>query len=170
MAWTAALTETGEAMHPTPCLRLRQRGFTMFELMVVLALIGLLLSIAVPQYIDALERGREQALAHNVAQLRKAIDQFYADRGSYPDRLEELVERRYLRALPENPFTQAVDWSTVSPPSGAKGGVYDIVDPVVPRRATAPRDDAAPGQAASPAQPGPAAPAAPAANTGRAAP
>ena len=128
MAWTAALTETGEAMHPIPCLRLRQRGFTMVELMVVLALIGLLLSIAVPQYIDALERGREQALAHNVAQLRKAIDQFYADRGSYPDRLEELVERRYLRALPENPFTQAVDWSTVSPPSGAKGGVYDIVD------------------------------------------
>ncbi len=140
MAWTAALTETGEAMHPTP--RLRHRGFTMVELMVVLALIGLLLSIAVPQYIDALERGREQALAHNVAQLRKAIDQFYADRGSYPDRLEELVERRYLRALPENPFTQLVDWATVSPPSGAKGGVYDIVEPVVPRRATPPGDGA----------------------------
>jgi general secretion pathway protein G len=133
----------------------------MVELMVVLALIGLLLSIAVPQYIDALERGREQALAHNVAQLRKAIDQFFADRGSYPDRLEELVERRYLRALPENPFTQTTDWTPISPPNGAKGSVYDIVEPVVPRRATAPRDDAGPDQPGQPA---------PAGTTGRAAP
>jgi general secretion pathway protein G len=125
----------------------RTHGFTMIELMVVLAMIGLLLSIAVPQYIDALERGREQALAHNVAQLRKAIDQFYADRGSYPSRLDDLVERRYLRALPENPFTQAVDWETVSPPAGANGGVYDIVEPVVPRRAAVPREDAAASQA-----------------------
>jgi general secretion pathway protein G len=129
-------------MHFISRLAPRSRGFTMIELMVVLAMIGLLLSIAVPQYIDALERGREQALAHNVAALRKAIDQFYADRGSYPDRLEELVERRYLRALPENPFTQAVDWNTISPPSGAKGAIYDIVDPVVPHRAVAPPGDA----------------------------
>ena len=76
----------------------------MVELMVVLAIIGLLLSIAVPRYLDSLERGREQVLTHNLAQLREALDKFHGDRGAYPDRLDELVERRYLRAIPLNPF------------------------------------------------------------------
>ncbi|WP_201495079.1 type II secretion system protein [Rubrivivax sp. A210] len=111
----------------TSCKRRRRaRGFTMIELVVVLAVLGLLLSIAVPRYLDSLERGREQVLAHNLAQLREAIDRHYGDRGAYPDRLEDLVERRYLRALPVNPYTMAADWRTVAPPRGRKGQVYDV--------------------------------------------
>ena len=116
----------------------------MVELMVVLAIIGLLLSIAVPRYLDSLERGREQVLTHNLAQLREALDKFHGDRGAYPDRLDELVERRYLRAIPLNPFTQSADWQLISPPAGAKGSIYDVAEPSDQRasreqpRATAP--------------------------------
>ena len=69
------------------------RGFTMIELVVVMAVLGLLLSIAMPRYLASLERGREQVLSHNLAQLREAIDRFYGDRGAYPERLEDLVEQ-----------------------------------------------------------------------------
>ena len=100
----------------------------MIELVVVMAVLGLLLSIAMPRYLESLERGREQVLAHNLAQLREAIDRFYGDRGVYPERLDDLVERRYLRAVPRNPFTDAADWALIGPPAGALGSVYDIAE------------------------------------------
>lgn len=129
--------------HPRP-----HRGFTLVELVVVMALIGLLLSIAVPRYMASLERGREKVLAHNLAQLREAIDQYYGDRGAYPERLQDLVDQRYLRALPLNPMTEKVDWIAVSPPQGHKGAVFDVVAPAAPPPA-APEA----GPAASGAQP-----------------
>lgn len=107
----------------------------MVELMVVMAIVGLLLSIAVPRYLDSLERGREQVLAHNLAQLREALDKYHGDRGVYPDRLDELVERRYLRAVPLNPFTNAPDWQLLSPPAGLKGAIYDVAEPAAQRAA-----------------------------------
>jgi general secretion pathway protein G len=107
----------------------RSRGFTMIELVVVMAVLGLLLSIALPRYMAALEKGREKVLVTNIAQLREAIDRHYGDRGAYPDRLDDLVERRYLRAVPVNPYTEAVDWVIVPPPSGQKGLVYDVRAP-----------------------------------------
>jgi general secretion pathway protein G len=103
-----------------------QTGFTMIELIVVMAILGLLLSLAVPRYLDSLERGKSQIEAHDLTQMRKAIDQFYGDRGSYPEQLEDLVTYRYLRALPLNPHTEALDWVVVPPPNGQKGGVYDV--------------------------------------------
>lgn len=106
----------------------RAAGFTMIELVVVMAVLGLLLSIAMPRYLESLERGREQVLAHNLAQMREAIDRFYGDRGSYPDRLDELVERRYLRAVPVNPFTEAVDWQLIGPPAGVRGAIFDVAE------------------------------------------
>ncbi len=117
------------AMHGRARNRGSERGFTLVELVVVMALIGLLLSLAVPNYLESLDRGREQVLVHNQAQLRKAIDQFFADRGTYPDRLDDLVEQRYLRSLPANPFSGQADWELVSPPAGAKGQVYDVLPP-----------------------------------------
>ncbi len=108
---------------------LRARGFTMVELVVVMAMIGLLLSIAVPRYLDALARGRERALEHNLAQLRVAIDQYYGDRGAYPERLQDLVDHRYLRALPPDPYTDRPDWRTIAPPAGLKGAVFDVAAP-----------------------------------------
>lgn len=98
----------------------------MIELVVVMAVVGLLLSIAVPQYMGTLERGRQQVLQHNLAQLRRAIDQYRGDRGRFPDRLDELVELRYLRAVPLNPYTERPDWDLVAPPVGQAGRVYDV--------------------------------------------
>lgn len=107
--------------------RTHNRGFTMIEMVVVMALLGLLLSIAVPTYMASYEHGRERVLAHNLAQLREAIDRYYGDRGVYPDRLQDLVDRRYLRAVPLNPYTETADWQAVAPPPGQGGRVFDVV-------------------------------------------
>lgn len=114
--------------HPLGPAR-RARGFTMIELIVVMAVIGLLLSLAVPRYLDSLERGKEKVLVHNLAQMREAIDRYYGDRGSYPDRLEDLVTYRYLRAVPVNPYTEKDDWETDPPPGGTKGSIFDVRAP-----------------------------------------
>jgi general secretion pathway protein G len=106
--------------------RRTRTGFTIIELVVVMAVIGLLLTIAAPRYLDSLDRGKDRVAEYNAAQLRKAIDQYFSDRGTYPDRLEELVERRYLRSLPSNPYTGHADWVVVQP-NGAPGKVYDVL-------------------------------------------
>ena len=102
------------------------RGFTMIELVIVMAMIGLLLSIAMPQYMATLERGREQVLRSNLSALREAIDKYYGDRGRYPDKLEDLVTQRYLRAIPNDPFTESPTWVVVAPRELDKGGVIDV--------------------------------------------
>lgn len=104
----------------------RPRGFTMIELVIVMAMLGLLLSLALPQYMATLERGREQVLQQNLAALREALDKFYGDRGRYPDTLEDLVTQRYLRAIPVDPFTEMPNWVVVAPKDSAKGGVIDV--------------------------------------------
>ncbi|MEQ1686115.1 MAG: prepilin-type N-terminal cleavage/methylation domain-containing protein [Burkholderiaceae bacterium] len=104
----------------------RSHGFTMIELVIVMAMLGLLLSLALPQYMATLERGREQVLQQNLAALREALDKFYGDRGRYPDTLEDLVTQRYLRAIPVDPFTEVPNWVVVAPKDSAKGGVIDV--------------------------------------------
>lgn len=121
----------------------RPSGFTMIELVIVMAMLGLLLSIALPQYMATLERGREQVLQQNIAAMREAIDKFYGDRGRYPDRLEDLVTQRYLRAIPNDPFTESPTWVVVAPQDSAKGGVIDVQSTQTdmngePRRASPP--------------------------------
>lgn len=99
----------------------------MIELIVVMAVIGLLLSIAVPRYLTALDRGKAQVQQQNLALMREAIDKFYGDNGRYPDALEDLVDKRYLRAIPIDPITEAADWVTVAPTDSKQGGrVYDV--------------------------------------------
>ncbi len=107
----------------------RHRGFTLIELVVVMAVIGLLLTLALPRYFGSLERGQEHVLKNNLAQMREAIDRFYGDTGRYPERLDELVSRRYLRSVPINPYTEAPDWVVIAPPQGGKGAVYDVRAP-----------------------------------------
>ena len=104
----------------------RTTGFTMIELVVVMAMIGLLLSIALPQYMSALDRGREQVLQHNLATMREAIDKFYGDRGKYPDSLEDLVTYRYLREIPKDPFSESATWVVVAPKDPSRGGLIDV--------------------------------------------
>jgi general secretion pathway protein G len=105
----------------------RRAGFTLVELMVVLAIVALLLSIVAPHYAGRVTRAEETVLRENLALMRDALDQHYADAGRYPERLEELVARRYLRALPVDPLTQSsATWVVVPPAQPEKGGVYDV--------------------------------------------
>ena len=105
----------------------RRRGFTLIELLVVLGIVALLLTLAVPRYFPSVDRSRETILAENLRNTRAVIDQFYGDTGSYPESLEELVERKYLRALPVDPITERSDqWVLLPPPEGIPGGVADV--------------------------------------------
>lgn len=102
----------------------------MIELMVVLAAIGLLLSIAAPRYLRHLDTAREVTLKQDLFQLRDAIDKFRGDRGRYPITLDELAAERYLRVIPVDPVTQRSDsWILVAPSraGGSDGaGVFDV--------------------------------------------
>jgi general secretion pathway protein G len=102
------------------------RGFTLIEMVVVMATIGLLLALALPKYLDTLERGKEQVLRQNLIQMREALDKYYGDTGKYPDRLDDLVTRRYLRAIPLDPFSESATWVVVAPKDPAMGGVIDV--------------------------------------------
>jgi general secretion pathway protein G len=103
-----------------------RRGFTLIELLVVMAIIATLLSIATPRYFNHLERARETALRETLVVVRDAIDKFHADTGRYPDTLSELVDQRYLRAMPRDPIIESDErWIVVAPP-GEVGGVWDL--------------------------------------------
>lgn len=85
------------------------RGFTLVEMLVVLAIVSLLVALAVPRYVDRVEDAREAVLRENLKVVRTAIDRFQADAGRYPRDIAELVERRYLAALPHDPITDRND-------------------------------------------------------------
>jgi general secretion pathway protein G len=108
--------------------RARLAAFTLIELIVVLAIIALLIAVAVPRYFNSVERSKEAALKQNLSVMRDALDKYYGDTGRYPDTLEDLVTRRYLRKLPEDPLTQSTQtWIVVKPPGeGGRTGVYDV--------------------------------------------
>jgi general secretion pathway protein G len=101
-------------------------GFTLIELVVVMSLIALLLTLAVPRYFNAIDNSRLAVQKHNIAALRDSIDKFYGDTGRYPETLAELVSKRYLREVPQDPLTEAVDWIVVPPTDTNLSGVYDI--------------------------------------------
>jgi general secretion pathway protein G len=103
------------------------RGFTLIELLVALAIIALLISIVVPRYFGTISRAEETVLKENLRTLRDAIDKHYADTGRYPDSLEQLATKRYVRNVPEDPITQSVaTWTLVPPEDPKKGAVYDV--------------------------------------------
>lgn len=107
-----------------------QRGFTLLELMIVLAIMGILLAIAQPNLRQSVIRAREAVLKEDLFQMRDAIDQYYADNGKYPAALADLISeqersRSYFRAIPKDPFTGAADWITVAS-EGEEGGVFDV--------------------------------------------
>jgi general secretion pathway protein G len=105
----------------------RIRGFTLVELMVVLTVIALLLSVVVPDYVGRMRRAEEAVLKENLMMMRDALDKHYGDAGKYPSNLQDLVAKRYLRAVPADPFTQSAStWVAVPPDDPRKGGVYDV--------------------------------------------
>ncbi|WP_431476898.1 type II secretion system protein [Massilia eburnea] len=104
-----------------------KKGFTLIELLVVLGIIALLLTLAVPRYFPSVDKTKETILADNLRSTRAIIDQYYGDTGRFPDSLEQLVEKKYLRALPIDPITEKNDgWTIVPPDDVGKGGVADI--------------------------------------------
>jgi general secretion pathway protein G len=108
-----------------------ESGFTLIELMVVLAIIGILVTIAQPILSRSIIRAREAVLREDLFQMRDAIDQYYTDNGKYPATLKDLVNtqegtKSYLRDVPRDPFTGADDWIIVAPESGEEGGVFDV--------------------------------------------
>ena len=108
-------------------LKRTKRGFTLVELMVVMAIIALLLALAMPRYFNHLENAHEIILRQDLAVMRDAIDKYHGDKGRYPDSLDELVSERYLRALPVDPITEHPDtWQMVAPSGDEAGAVYDI--------------------------------------------
>jgi general secretion pathway protein G len=107
----------------------RSTGFTLIELIVVMAIVALLASIAAPRYFNSLQKSRETTLRTSLNVMRDAIDQFAADKSRYPESLEELATARYLREIPEDPLAGSREqWLTVAPPSEmqARGQVWDV--------------------------------------------
>jgi general secretion pathway protein G len=105
------------------------KGFTLIELIVVMAIVALLASMAAPRYFHSLQKSKETALRSSLATLRDAIDQFAADKGRYPDSLQELATERYVREIPEDPLAGSRDaWVELGPPPDAqlKGQLYDV--------------------------------------------
>jgi general secretion pathway protein G len=95
--------------------------------LVVMVIIATLLTIAVPRYFNSVEKSKEAVLRQDLALMREALDKYYGDNGKYPDALEDLVRKKYLRSLPLDPITgSAATWLVVAPDTTEKGGVYDI--------------------------------------------
>lgn len=102
-------------------------GFTLIELLVVLAIIASLLMIVAPRYFRTVDHSKEVALKQSLAVMRDAIDKFHGDQGVYPESLEALVEKRYLRGIPVDPITEsAATWQVVAPGETNIGKVYDV--------------------------------------------
>lgn len=105
----------------------RGSGFTLVELLVVMAILALLLSIAAPRYFDSVSRAQETVLRTDLRMLREAIDKHRADTGQWPESLQRLVDLRYVRSVPVDPVTEsASNWLLVPHPDGVTPGVYDV--------------------------------------------
>jgi general secretion pathway protein G len=121
----------------------QQSGFTLIELIVVVTIIGILAAVAVSNVKWAQQKARESALRHDLFEMRKSIDDYYADKQKYPDSLQTLAQEHYLRNIPKDPLTNKADWEEVqntpdpSDPNavptdpaaqseGAAPGIYDI--------------------------------------------
>lgn len=107
--------------------RRRLAAFTLIELLVVLAIVAVLLTLAAPRYFQHIQTAKEAALRENLQTLRRVLDAYHEDLGRYPDSLDELVEKHYLRALPIDPLTDSpTTWTLLPAPEGYEGAIYDV--------------------------------------------
>ena len=106
----------------------RMRGFTLIELMIVMTIIGILASIAAPNYQRSVIKAREAVLLENLYQMRRAIDAYFVDKAMYPNSLDDLVGGKYLRAVPVDPFTNATDTWEMVQPTPVEGGDGEVAE------------------------------------------
>jgi general secretion pathway protein G len=107
--------------------RTNKSGFTLIELLVVMTIISLLLTLAVPRYFHSVEKSKETVLRDNLSILRETLDKYYSDIGKYPDTLDDLVTKKYLRGIPRDPITESTTtWVMVPPDDPNKGMIYDV--------------------------------------------
>jgi len=107
--------------------RCKENGFTLIELLVVMAIIAMLLSMTLPRYFHSVDKSKEAALHSDLNGLREAIDKFYGDNGKYPDSLEDLVVKKYLRDIPPDPITGSnLTWVLIAPLDSSQGKVYNV--------------------------------------------
>jgi general secretion pathway protein G len=104
----------------------RMGGYTLIELMIVLTIIGILVSMAQPNLHRTVIRAKETSLRRSLFVMRDMIDQFYADHGKYPDSLEDLIQKKYIRTVPDDPFTRSNSTWVIIPPEGEEGAVFDV--------------------------------------------
>jgi general secretion pathway protein G len=125
------ITVTGEWPNRDRAAR-TQRGFTLIELLIVMLILVILAGVSLATYGNSVTRANEAALKTDLFQMREALDQYYADKNKYPATLSVLVEEKYLRAIPDDPFTQSADtWQEIlsEPEPGnplAEQGVQDV--------------------------------------------
>jgi general secretion pathway protein G len=101
-------------------------GYTLIELMIVLTIIGILVTMAQPNLQKTVIRAKETSLKRSLFVMRDVIDQYYADHGKYPESLDDLIQNKYIRSVPDDPFTRSsTTWVTV-PPEGEEGAVFDV--------------------------------------------
>jgi general secretion pathway protein G len=104
-----------------------KQGYTLIEMMIVISIISILATIALPNFQRSLVRAKETNLRRTLFIMRDTIDQYYADNGRYPDSLLDLESAKYIRQIPLDPFTGRTDtWVTIPPEGFAEGNVYDV--------------------------------------------
>jgi general secretion pathway protein G len=106
-----------------PC----NKGFTLIEMLLVMAIVALLLTLAAPRYFASLDKAKDVGLAENLKVIRVTLDRYYADKGHYPETLEELVENKYLRSVPVDPITESDQtWMLQSSADPSVKGIADV--------------------------------------------
>jgi general secretion pathway protein G len=102
-----------------------ERGFTLLELMVIVTVVGILVTMAVPSFRQSVVRAREAVLVRDLFTVRDLLDQHRGDKGRYPASLRDLVASGYLRAVPQDPFTRSsTTWQEIY--EATEGGVFDV--------------------------------------------
>ena len=102
-------------------------GFTLIELIVVMLIISMLVTLAIPKYFGSVQKSKDAVLRENLVLMRDALDKYYGDNGKYPDKLDDLVGRKYLRSIPRDPITESAStWETIPPEDPDKGGIFDV--------------------------------------------
>ena len=105
-----------------------REGYSLIELMIVVAIIGILVALAVPSFQHSAVKAREAALKQNLQTIRTVLDQHYADKGFYPPSLETLVVAGYLRQVPTDPFAETADAWVIEFEENpdAQSGIFDV--------------------------------------------